>query len=171
MTRRPKSLRLLLALVAPLAACDADSIDLGPARQAWLETKASCDGAYHYTHFHSSSTGTLTVTKVEIVADRPTARRLEPTGPGASTWSETGAEVGTHTEGWPALTMEQVYDACARDVLSLDPDQYTRTVEADARGVLQHCGSTVKKGCATDCSQGYSLGEFDCGPLPPDSTP
>jgi hypothetical protein len=132
---------------------------------AWKTTKASCDGAYHYTLAYTSSTGGGSITKVAIVDDQPTVRRYGgfPGDTSIAPYEETGAQVGTHSQGWPASTMEQLHDTCVDNGMNGS----SLTFQADARGVIEHCYSTVKAGCQTDCSAGFNVSEFGCGPLAP----
>jgi hypothetical protein len=164
----------LLALTL-LAACGSGSpSELQEARARWVQTRAKC-ATYHYTLAFDSFSGSRIRTSFELVDDEPTKRmhvRAHRDFSNAmstifiidESWVETGAEIGTHPSVELPRTMEQVYDDCARDVLSQDPGKNTITFVADAQGAVHQC-FFVPNGCADDCAMGDSLTEFGCGPL------
>jgi hypothetical protein len=158
--------------------------------ELWSLTKTSC-GTYHYEVGRPRFGGVAMLgsrqraTTIEITSDEPTARRYverittEPAGGGiTSAWAETGAEVGTHSQGEPAKTMEQLYADCSSQVFSQDRTTNQITFQADDRGAIQRCwyvpNSCVDDctpfGCAGNCMMGVAISGFACGaldPLPP----
>jgi hypothetical protein len=141
-------------------------VELAEAR--WAETKVDCR-TYHYTLAFDSFSGTKTRTSFEIVDDVATVRTYVRVD-GASiyeSWVETGAEIGSHFGELPR-TMEQLYEDCARDVLSQSPGTNVIVFSSDQRGVLQSC-LYVPSGCHDDCAMGDRVTGFGCGPL--DTTP
>jgi hypothetical protein len=173
--QRIAPLLLSLATLCLAARCGGPPRDAA-ARSAWVTTKASC-GTYHYFIVSSSFTGRSWQTTVEITDDVATVRSFEAshqeyvagsTSPHIvvdETWTETGAGIGTHSDGEPALTMEGLYDACERNVLSQDPARNDITFTADPNGALADCWY-YPHGCADDCSVGVTVSGFACGALP-----
>jgi len=160
----------LLPLTAVLAACGGDSVGaVGAVPAAWTTTKAGCAGAYHYS---TTSYGPLGVpmykTTVAIANDQPAARAVERWENGAVTdqWVETGAQIGTHAEGAPALTMEQLYDDCRTKILSGASGSYDVVFETAASGALTQCTAMRAKDCVDDCSAGVVVMDFACGGPP-----
>lgn len=166
------SWQLAVVVAAMLAGCSSGSDPLAQSQQAWAVTKRDCL-RYHYEITDQSFSGSRWTTTVEIDGDRAITRRFVAENvDGAtgtltvtSTWTETGADIGTHPEGRPARTMEEVYAACARDVVPKDRSQNQVMIQADDRGVLQACWY-VPHGCQDDCVSGVVLSEFACGALP-----
>ena len=81
-------------------------------------------------------------TTIEVADGVVVTRSFERDHPlsGSETWSETGAEIGSHAEGAPALTVPEVHDAC-RDILrEIDRTFYHLVVEVDDDGRLTLCG-------------------------------
>lgn len=165
----------LLASLLLLAACGSrapSQLELSRAR--WAETKVDCR-TYHYTLAFDSFTGTRTRTSFEFVDDVATARTYvrahRDFSSGMTTtfiidesWVEQGAEVGTHPVVEQPRTMEQLYDDCARDVLSQDPAKNDITFTVDTFGAVQSC-FFVPRLCADDCAMGDMVTGFGCGPL------
>ncbi|MGH1503866.1 MAG: DUF4214 domain-containing protein [Acidimicrobiales bacterium] len=83
------------------------------------------------------------VTEIEV-SNGVVSRRSHWTGTstpaGAPDWTETGAEVGSHTEGALALTVAEVHDACAHLLTSIDRRYYYLVVDLDDEGRLVQCG-------------------------------
>jgi hypothetical protein len=166
MTRFVLSFALLLF---PTVVAGCGDEPAGAIPPAWMTTKAECAGAYRYSR---NSYGPLGVpaykTTVAINGDQAAARKFERWENGAITaqWVETSAEVGTHSEGAAALTMEQLYDDCRTKILSGAAGKYDIVFETDANGALQRCTSQVAPDCTDDCSSGVVVQDFACGGLP-----
>lgn len=146
--------------------------DLQVAEATWAATKPTC-ADYHYAAVSSSFIGSKSTTTIEIAADQPVRRSLVAYGDGSSgtdggpidTWDETSAaEVGTHTDGLPALTVEQLFASCESS-LAQDPTQNLLTLMVGTAGVPTACGYTPKN-CIDDCYNGFRLSDFACGPWP-----
>jgi hypothetical protein len=161
--------RALTVLTAALClaglGCGKSAID--SARATWEQTVATCD-TYHYVAVDQSFIGITERTTIAISRGQPAGRsfvRTQGFGPSpqvVASWTEDAAHVGQHAEGRPAETMEQLYDDCAKNVLSQDPGQNQITFETDTRGVLLTC-QFVPDGCADDCAMGVVIQDFACG--------
>jgi hypothetical protein len=144
--------------------------ELQAAEATWASAKASCS-SYQYTSTTSSVFGSCAETTVHIANDKAVGRSfLDFTSGGcgggdaapAETWSELSAqEVGTHSDGAAALTVEQLFAACQTS-LSHDPKQNTLTLTIGPEGVPTACGYTPIN-CVDDCYMGFRLSGFACG--------
>lgn len=135
-------------------------------------TKQSCQD-YSYEIDDSSFSGYWAKTTIQVSQDQVMGRSLVAGNVSdtdgsrftTTTWTETASEIGSHPEGRPARTMEQLYADCDRDVLTQDPDQNQVSFQADAQGVLRSCWY-VPRNCADDCTFGVVLSQFSCGLAP-----
>ncbi len=59
-------------------------------------------------------------------------------------WTETGADVGTHDDGAPALTILELHDACREHLMSLDRIEHHLLVEVDGSGRMTLCGGEYR---------------------------
>ena len=125
---------------------------------------------YSYSVSTFSWTGYRTRTVLQFEQGVGTYRAFEsvqliggaPSGPLVLEWEERGAEVGSHTNAAPVATVDQLYDRCAADVLTQDPNRNTITLAFDEHGVLAEC-TYVPMGCADDCTMGVWLAELAMG--------
>jgi hypothetical protein len=141
---------------------------LAAARLMWANAKPDCP-VYHYSRYHLSFTGFEATTTIEIANDRPARRSYvsvhdrfgnSDAGP-QEKWDEVGSEVGSHTAGDPALTVEQIETLCD-SIVAQNPREDV-TVDINREGVPVACWF-VPKNCADDCGMGFGA-DFACGPL------
>ena len=120
--------------------------------------------------------GSCSKTTIEVANDQPVGRSYAgytyggcgsgDAGP-SEAWEEVGAQqVGSHTDGAPALTVEQLFAACQAS-LAHDPSMNTLTLTIGVDGVPTRCGYTPIN-CADDCYSGFELSDLACGPWPTD---
>jgi hypothetical protein len=140
-----------------------------------MAAKPQC-ATYHYASNRSSVFGSSSVTLVEITNDQPTRRSFVGHGysSGADagdteTWDETGAAIGTHADGAPALTVEQLITTCG-DTLAQAPARSQLFLTFNDVGVPVVCGF-LPPNCFDDCTTGYGLSDFGCGALPAGALP
>lgn len=121
---------------------------LEASRARWEEAKADAGGNYEYVSRFVSFTGfgweCTVVMRGGKVAERRyrTFQRAQPgPAPAETSWVERGEELGTHPEGVPPRTLDELYDEAARIL-----DQPAKAIrprwvyrENDA-GVLMACG-------------------------------
>jgi len=159
---------MALAVVVSAGCSGGAHDDLVRAAETWARTKKTCN-AYNYEIDDASVFGFWASTTIEIAGDQPVLRAYMAGGvsdtDGSRTtttaWTETAPDVGSHAEGRPARTMEQLYGDCDRNVLTQDPAKNDVYFAADARGVLQACWY-VPHGCQDDCTTGVTLARFGC---------
>jgi len=143
----------LLVAVLAVAACGdpPDPTELDLSRDRWQT--ASQGTSYTYVRERSSwlPSGRTTVS----VADGVVYRRSYE-DPAGGSWTETGDQLGSHDGGFPAVTLDRLYDQCGDDVLSLDPGENDIYFELDDRGFLKDCYD-VPHACEEDCVEGIEI--------------
>ena len=108
--------------------------------------------AYIYTRARQLGEAEVEITAYQVTEGRVTQRTLVRLDPEefsssamnnlahrTSVWHETEPSLGTHEGGFPAMTMEQLYESCRRDVLASHLELPVR-MHFDMAGFLQHCG-------------------------------
>ena len=77
-------------------------------------------------------------------------------------WHENNAEVGRHTDGAPAVTIDALYGSCRDDVLATHPELAVH-LYFHPDGVLQHCGFLPDEcaDCPTVSIQSYVESHHD----------
>jgi hypothetical protein len=143
---------LALALLAPLAACD-EPTELDRSYDRWRAAAEQHD-EYEYTRSLTSWTGYRMETRVTVRDDQVIGRAFED-NEGAS-WVETGAEIGTHNDGFRAATLDELYDQCASEVLAQDPALHEIILDYDDRGFLEQC-TYRRYSCEDDCLDGIRI--------------
>jgi hypothetical protein len=152
----------------PVVANPVAEILLSSGRLIWARKKAVC-GTYHYARPRASFTGWHATTTIEITNGKPSrrsytaSRSFGPNDAGADEqWDETGNQVGSHTAGDPALTVEQLLSQCD-SILEQNPGEKV-TVDISPEGAPTTC-SFRPDNCADDCDMGFWLSGFACGPI------
>lgn len=150
--------------------CDAGNTiereQLARSRTSWNAVKGGPQHHYRYSNADGSFSGARWETRIEVIDDRVTARAFmstDPSGTVAQAWTEEGAAIGSHTGAAPALTIDQVYDRCAAEVLTKDPATNRIVLEFRDDGVLGVC-LYVPKNCADDCAVGYRISTLEIFP-------
>jgi hypothetical protein len=156
-----------LGAVGANFACDAEPnaaerAALRQSRSAWENLKATSSGGYRYTVETNSWTGYKATLVVEVRNDVVVSEAYTATDSAGQVthWIEMGADVGSH-DGMPAPTVEAVYDACEKDVLTRDPaTNEIRLSFGNPDGVLSACVYTPLN-CADDCTFGPRIGTLE----------
>ena len=136
---------------------------LAESRESWAALKAESGSSYRYTAMDSSWTGYRWQTTVEVVQDHVARRSYTSetdTGVAATSWLEEQGALGSNPGGAPPLTIEELYDMCASEVLTQDPTENWITLTFQSDGLLQHC-SYFPKNCADDCAVGVSMATLE----------
>jgi hypothetical protein len=160
--------RFWLVLAVTLSACggnDALMSKLADSEATWQRARDAHGNSYTYTHVRSSFSGplkrtTLTVEQGAVVSRAFVLFERDPqTGIPAvtDTWNEQGAEIGSHAEGAPALTLDAYYRQCRDEILAHVPAQSHGQVILDGNGFLIACGTVRDDNCADGCGEGFSL--------------
>jgi len=135
----------------------------------WNELKKINGNSYIYqTTFVSwAGFGNITELKVEegIVTSRvyQEFKTNETNGQReiSDTYAETKTNLGSHEKGATPLTIDDLYNSCAREYLVVDEKNNTLYFETDKiNGLVTLCGF-VPKGCMDDCFRGIKINSFD----------
>jgi hypothetical protein len=145
-----------------LAAVQAD-------RAVWAARKPTCP-AYHYDRQMFLDPGPA-ITSVQIVADAPVWREyVVSSAPDAGSslvaaCVEQGPDVGSHPQGFRALTVEQLYDECEAVVSTSDlVGEFKLSID---EGVPTTCGFPDGTCIGPDCPKEIDLDGFSCGQIGP----
>jgi hypothetical protein len=137
---------------------------LHQSQETWKALKNANNGEYSYSRSFQSWTGfeytTRFTVKNDIVVKREYEFSHEPSIGGS--WVEEGADVGTHKDGHDVLLIEQLYDTCAKEVLTKDRASHSIFFDLDTNGLLKTC-IHVPKNCADDCSFGVDIEKISFG--------
>lgn len=140
-------------------------------RALWEQTEKKLNGNYTYIRVQGSVTGENYITLVRFEKGEPTARvykRMKMSVRDGKAHVEIKeswlAEKGTKRllageGGFPAMSMIELYQACARDIIGRDPEKHHVALAADSRGVLTKCYYSPKL-CADDCGKSYDVTHF-----------
>jgi hypothetical protein len=133
--------------------------ELAASRQAWEAAKSGHGNSYTYSQVMSSFLGfdaeTTFVVEAGVVVERHYKSSF---GADVTTWSEVGAEVGSHSdEGHPVALVDDLYDECKDQVLTRDDQENFINLAFDDAGLLQTCTSFHRQ-CNDDCDRGPKIG-------------
>jgi len=121
--------------------------------QLWKKLKKECKGNYTYSKRWSSWVGFGNVTKVIVANNKVVERNYKafsapprPAAPGQppgkrkeTGWNEKGAKLGSHREGHPAKTLDQLYEE-AKAILERPLPAFQRLgLRFDKQGLLLAC--------------------------------
>lgn len=134
-------------------------------QSTWQKLKAKNGDSYVYTTSFSSWSGYSSTTEIVVEDGVVIARNFEASNPHNSeseqeSWSENKAELGTHNQGSPAKTMDELYQDCSKKYLSVDSTENTIYFEMSDDGILKLCGFNPN-GCQDDCFQGIRISSFE----------
>lgn len=156
-----------MTLIAGLAACGdpaenaAELSSLAASEDAWEAAKVEHGNSYRYVRRYVSFSGSRSRTEIVVAAGVVTERHHERTGGDGEPveYSELGAEVGSHSDGFPPVLLDALYDECRSEVLVQDPATNSITFRTDERGLLQACTYTPNL-CQDDCTFGPEIDEL-----------
>ncbi len=75
-------------------------------------------------------------------------------------YNETAANINSHTEGFKAITLDEIYDKAKNEILKVDRKANTIYFEAKNNGMISSVGY-VPKECADDCFIGYTVSRIE----------
>lgn len=161
-----RTLLAILLISFLFAACkkDENATKLDTSRKAWQAYKANINNSYSYKVYFGSVFGGYQETKISVQNGKVTERMFikgnyPPNSPNLevqSTWTEAGANIGTHKDGSAdAITLDQVY-AKAPSLINVNREKNDIFVEIDSNGLISSCGYN-EKGCMDDCFNGLLI--------------
>lgn len=130
--------------------------------------KASSKNSYRYVSTQITTIGinptynetTITVTNGKITgreyAVYPITAINSTTRVAQFSFAESGSTVGTHAEGAPLLTLDDIYTKAQTEWLSVDTSKYNITFKTDNNGMISVCGYSPI-GCQDDCFRGINI--------------
>lgn len=157
MFSRNYSLQVALIAYAMLATSHAEEPEaadvdrLKSSLTKWEQTRQETGGNYSYHVSRSYFTGQRIVTTITVrgnkvaersymVMDRPVPVRPSEEPPVAKPqWVETGKELGSHKEGAPVRTVDELYADAEKLVGVAAPEHHQRQLGFDKQGLLSHC--------------------------------
>ena len=146
-------------------------ISYSDSKTMWKEVKAQNEETYSYTVSFSSWSGfgsrtTITV-KDGLVSKRKylyfeqvlnEESELEEVE--IESYTETGEEIGSHSEGFDPLLIDELYQTCLSDYLNINKADNEIYFNTDEAGIISNCGF-VETGCVDDCFRGFRISEFN----------
>ena len=133
----------------------------------WNQLKNFNGNSYTYETTSGSWTGYGSTTKLEIengIVISRTNQRYQINGSNGEkdiidSYSETIENLGTHNYGAAPLTIDEIYNFCAEELLIVDKKNNTIYFETKENGLISLCGY-VPDNCIDDCFTGISIEEF-----------
>ncbi|MBN2893698.1 MAG: hypothetical protein JXL97_17645 [Bacteroidales bacterium] len=134
----------------------------------WIEMRDLNGNSYIYQSTFASWVGFGFTTEIKVENGIVTERKYESFNYDNAdnerkvekTWVETGDKIGSHKEGHLPLTIDQLYQTCAKEYLVVDTANNTIYFETTSEGVLTTCGY-YPHGCADDCYEGIDISGFE----------
>jgi len=134
----------------------------------WNDLKNKNGNSYSYTTTFGSWTGYGYTTEFKIENGVIKSRIYEAfkingqdgTKEIIETYSETIDNLGTHSKGAPLMTIDALYDVCAKKYLMANETDNTLYFETGKDGLMTMCGF-VPIGCMDDCFEGVIISSLD----------
>jgi hypothetical protein len=133
--------------------------------EAWENLKSNNGNSYRYTTEFNSWVGFGSKTIIEIQNGTVISREYEEFSTNESnssllSYMETGSDLGSHTEGAPVATVDELYDSCISNYLFVDANTNYINFQTNEIDLLKSC-SYIPKNCADDCVVGIQLSNFE----------
>lgn len=136
-------------------------------RTAWQDLKEKNGDSYRYTSKELSWTGAGSRSQIEIRDGKAVSKLYEAfqmsdeTGEETitDTFEETGEQLGQDPRGARPLTIDELYELCISEYLTVDEEENEVYFETFDDGIVNLCGY-FPKGCSDDCYHGFTLSEF-----------
>jgi len=134
----------------------------------WKELKNENGDSYMYSSTRSSVFGFGGTTDITVIDNNVVKRTYqgfttnENTGEIVNTeenYVEENEEVGTNEIGFAAMTIDDLYETCASEYLTVSESDNLIYFETEPNGLISHC-SFFPKNCQDDCSIGFTIHSF-----------
>jgi hypothetical protein len=180
-----KTYRLLILLTLTIFSCEKeDNTDKGlkvlstlksdngvtynESLALWKELKSKHGNSYVYHATFTSWTGYGSTTEIIVRNGVVTERSYEafrydqPNGQKEiiDSYHEDETNVGSHEEGAKPLTIDELYETCARDYLVANVSHNALNFQTAETGLMTICGY-VPNGCMDDCFYGIRITGFE----------
>ena len=159
---------VLILLICGLFSCNREDIsEYNLSLTEWNTLKKQNNNTYSYTARTSSWTGfgtntTLTIQNGVAVSRAFEAYQLDETNGNkiiSDSYFENAENLNTHENGFATLTMDDLYNSCLEDYLSVNKKDNTIYFETNTQGIVSICGF-VPDNCVDDCFRGFSIESF-----------
>jgi len=173
---------LLLIFVVILMACEKSNDDklsvlstlkgengftYNESLKQWTELKDINGNSYIYQTTFVSWTGFGSITELKIEEGIVTSRVYQEFKTNETngqreiidTYTETKTNLGSHDKGAYSLTIDDLYNSCASEYLTVDKENNTLYFETELDGLMTLCGF-VPEGCMDDCFRGVKINSF-----------
>ena len=173
---------LLLIFVVILMACEKSNDDklsvlstlkgengftYNESLKQWTELKDINGNSYIYQTTFVSWTGFGSITELKIEEGIVTSRVYQEFKTNETngqreiidTYTETKTNLGSHDKGAYSLTIDDLYNSCASEYLTVDKENNTLYFETELDGLMSLCGF-VPEGCMDDCFRGVKINSF-----------
>ncbi len=164
---RNNYLFIMLLIISMLISCKKGDIEhesnFDKSYKTWLAFKASSNNSYRYKVYFVSWTGSseesiITVKDGKVVGRSYIAKMVERPSNQAvvhEEWIEDVNSLNTHTTGYTAFTLEEIYQK-AKTVWLLKRKDAEVSLETKNNGMISSCGF-VPHNCADDCFTGINI--------------
>lgn len=129
----------------------------------WANSKKQNRNSYTYEASTVSWTGNRTTTQIKVLNDKVIARNYESFTIDSknnkvigSSYTENESNLGSNENGAKPVTIEEVYNNCYKDYLSVDTKNNILQFTTDVNGIISACGYTIKN-CQDDCFIGIHI--------------
>jgi hypothetical protein len=134
----------------------------------WNALKKENDNSYIYQTSQISWTGFGSVTELRIekgvIKERNYAEYMEYWTPSRrkiiDSYSENYTNLGSHEKGADLLTIDDLYNSCSNNYLTVDTDNNTLYFKTTTNGLMTSCGY-VPNNCMDDCFFGVTIMSFE----------
>jgi len=133
----------------------------------WTKLKNLNGNSYIYQTTFVSWTGFGSITELKIEEGLVTSRAYQEFKTNETngqreiidSYTETKNNLGSHEKGANPLTIDDLYNSCASEYLTVDIENNTLYFETELDGLMTLCGF-VPDGCMDDCLSGISINSF-----------
>lgn len=134
----------------------------------WKKLKDKHQNSYSYTVSEQSFSGFGSETTIMVMDGQVVSRNYKAyiisENDGSKeiteTYTETEGDLGSHSEGAPPVTLDELYEDCRTEYLMVDPETHTIYFDTTEEGVISLCGH-VPELCGDDCFVGFRLTRFE----------
>ena len=134
----------------------------------WTDLKKENGNSYVYQTIQISWTGFGSTTELRIengvIIERNYEEFMTNDTNGQrriiDSYSETNTNLGSHEKGADLLTIDDLYNSCSSEYLSVNTSTNTLYFETETNGLMTSCGF-VPDNCSDDCFNGVTINSFN----------
>jgi hypothetical protein len=144
-----------------------DGLSYNQSISKWTSLKETHGNSYLYQTTFMSWSGYGSVTELRVEDGVITSRAYQEFQLGekgtkviTDSYNESATSLGTHTKGASLLTIDELYDTCAKKYLVVNDSNNTIYFQTSEAGLVSVCGF-VPDECTDDCFNGFRISSFD----------